>query len=364
MQAGFTRRRFLGTATAALATSLLARSDELESDEEVLFLPALGTPAADGAAWNVEFRAVVYERERRRLAEAALRELLGEKIGELSAAEQRWFTQRVGRFLHDHERGKEVTLEIGGRRLKLGKSRADGRVQATVRMSPAELGGAATGQDHLVSLTANLATDHTPRRVTIPLLCLAARGMSVVSDVDDTIKVTQVRDRAEMLRNTFCRPFVAVDGMAAPYARWAARGASFHYLSGSPWQLFEPLQQFAAQDGFPQGSWHLREFRPKSRQTLQLAGPPATHKRAVLVPLFQRLPERRFILVGDSGEHDPEIYGAMARRFPTQVTAVLIRDVTSESAAAPRYREAFREVDPARWQIFREPGEVGEVWQE
>lgn len=357
-----TRRQFLATTAAALLARPAAFADGLERDELVLFFPALATPAADGASWEVEFRAVVYERESRRLTATALRQLLDEKIGELSETEKTVFSERAGRFLHDHERGKEVTLELGGRELPLGRSRADGRVQATVRLSVAELGGAGPDRDHTRVLTARLLTEREPRTVNVPVVCLAARGVSVVSDVDDTIKVTQVRDRAAMLRNTFCRPFAAVDGMAPLYVRWAARGASFHYVSGSPWQLYEPLTEFAGLNGFPAGSWQLRDFRPKSRQTLELAGPPAAHKRAVLEPLLRQFPERQFLLVGDSGEQDPEIYGGLARQFPGQVRAIYIRDVTAESAKAHRYAAAFRDVERARWRIFREPAELPEAW--
>ena len=66
---------------------------------------------------------------------------------------------------------------------------------------------------------------------------LPPRGVSVVSDVDDTIKISQVADHRELLNNTFLRPMEAVPGMPALYRRWAKDGAAFHYVTASPWQL-------------------------------------------------------------------------------------------------------------------------------
>jgi phosphatidate phosphatase PAH1 len=52
-------------------------------------------------------------------------------------------------------------------------------------------------------------------------------GTSVISDIDDTIKVTQVNDRSALLANTFVRPFKPVEGVAAAYQAWAAKGRSY-----------------------------------------------------------------------------------------------------------------------------------------
>ena len=58
------------------------------------------------------------------------------------------------------------------------------------------------------------------------------------------------------------------------------------------------------------------------------------------------------MLVGDSGELDPEVYGKIYREFPTQVVAIHIRDVTQEARDAPRYKLAFADVPADRWTLF------------
>ena len=67
---------------------------------------------------------------------------------------------------------------------------------------------------------------------------------------------------------------------------------------------------------------------------------------------------RRFVLVGDSGELDPEAYADAYRAYPDQIAAIYIRDVSDEGRDAPRYRTTFSGVPPERWQIFRDPAEV------
>ena len=73
------------------------------------------------------------------------------------------------------------------------------------------------------------------------------------------------------------------------------------------------------------------------------------HKEAELRKLLTSFPDRRFILVGDSGELDPEIYGAMAREFGEQVQQILIRKVPGAKNDDARFQAAFEGLDAARW---------------
>ena len=188
---------------------------------------------------------------------------------------------------------------------------------------------------------------------------LAPRGVSVVSDLDDTIKITEVGNRDAMLAHTFVEPFKTVPEMVDRYRVSSKQGATFHYVSASPWQLYPALSAFLRQEGFPGGTFHLKQFRALDKSFFDLFGAPDKYKLDILVPLLARFPERRFVLVGDSGELDPEIYGRLAREFPEQVTQILIRDVsTTTRLDLPRYEKAFDELPRNRWQVFRYPREL------
>ncbi len=146
-------------------------------------------------------------------------------------------------------------------------------------------------------------------------------GLSVISDIDDTIKVSEVLDKRKLLHNTFCEPFSAVEGMPELYSQWANAGLAFHFVSSSPWQLYEPLASLLSDAGFPAGTLHLRQFRVKDRSVLNLWADPLTTKPPVIEELLQAYPARRFVLVGDSGERDPEVYALIARKYPARFCA-------------------------------------------
>ena len=176
---------------------------------------------------------------------------------------------------------------------------------------------------------------------------LEPEGLSVVSDIDDTIKITHVpAGKRTVLRNTFLKPFRAAEGMRERYLKFAAdAGASsdtsFHYVSGSPWQLYAPLRRFLfEQEQFPAGTVHMKNLRKnlldrgalRDIMAFAVGGDLATLDQKVrqITNLMIHLPRRKFILVGDSGEKDPEVYRAIQKLFPDQVLQVYIRDVLGE----------------------------------
>ncbi|PHZ07572.1 uncharacterized protein RHIMIDRAFT_242547 [Rhizopus microsporus ATCC 52813] len=154
-------------------------------------------------------------------------------------------------------------------------------------------------------------------------------GISVISDIDDTIKVTDILDgRDAILQNTFFRTAREVPHMNEVYRAWAAEGAHFHYVSNSPWQIYPALMDFINDKQFPKGSMHLRTV---STQDL-IMGRPGKHKLTVISKILRDFPNRKFILVGDSGEIDPEIYQQIYNEFPDQIIKIFIHDVSSQRA--------------------------------
>jgi len=143
--------------------------------------------------------------------------------------------------------------------------------------------------------------------------------------------------------------------MADVYRQWAEQGAAFHYVSASPWQLYPSLRGFVEQADYPPGSFFLRQFRLKDSSFWEFMQSSEQYKRDTIQAILRSFPGRRFILVGDAGERDPEIYGAVARDFPEQILHVYIRDVGRVADDHPRLREAFHGVQPERWTFFRHP---------
>ena len=177
-------------------------------------------------------------------------------------------------------------------------------------------------------------------------------GESLISDIDDTIKITEVPAGKDLvLRNTFCLEFKAATDMAKTYNELS--NTPIHYVSGGPEQLFGPLYDFliTGAGGFPEGTFHLNFF-PKnlfSSQTrsnlkrfaarkLKLERFATSslddtfdHKISKITELMDRFPNRKFILVGDSGEVDPEVYNEIRRKRGNQVKEIRIRDVINDN---------------------------------
>ncbi|CAO0790419.1 unnamed protein product [Mucor circinelloides] len=155
-------------------------------------------------------------------------------------------------------------------------------------------------------------------------------GISIISDIDDTIKDTQILSGARtVLSKTFFEPPQGVSGMADAYMAWYTQGASFHYVSNSPFQLMPMLERFLRDSQFPPGSMHLRD---DGKLLSRLVETPGQAKRDAILRIIADFPQRRFVLIGDSGEIDLEIYTRIASEFPDQILKIYIRDVTTPDA--------------------------------
>lgn len=165
--------------------------------------------------------------------------------------------------------------------------------------------------------------------VTEEIRVVEPRGVSLISDVDDTIKHSAIASGAkEIFRNTFVRELdeLTIDGVREWYNKLADMGVNMHYVSNSPWQIYPLLKTYFKLAGLPRGSFHLKQY---SGMLQGIFEPTAERKRVSLEKIMRDFPERKFILVGDSGEADLEVYTEVVQQNPGRVLGVFIRDVTT-----------------------------------
>ncbi|MDR0701461.1 MAG: DUF2183 domain-containing protein [Azoarcus sp.] len=320
-----------------------------DDEDRVLFFPGLAI-SGEADTVKVHVEAWVYEQETRRFMSWMLARYLGIDFDQRTPEEQALFQERSRYFRVDSERGINLAVRINGEILPLPETDAAGRASgAFIVRAPLPDPRDAAGR---IAFTLDATAGHPLAGQAGYAWFVPPEGVSVVSDIDDTIKISHVRERALLMENTFLKPFVPVPGMTAWYRELAQTtpGVAFHYLSASPMQLYPALQAFLDDEKFPAGSMHLRE---STAWHSVIAGKETSiaHKTSVLERLFTNYPKRRFILIGDSGEHDPEIYADAARRHPERIEAIHIRDVTGENRDAPRYRETFHGLPPTLWTI-------------
>jgi phosphatidate phosphatase APP1 len=138
-----------------------------------------------------------------------------------------------------------------------------------------------------------------------------------------------------MLKTTFLRnahtrfPFEGVAGLYRALQR-GPTGSDHNpifYVSSSPWNLYDLLAEFLDIQGIPQGPLFLRDFGIERRKFIAI--PSAVHKGRQIERILAAYPHMRFILIGDSGQEDPEIYRDVVKRHGDRVLAIYIRDVSS-----------------------------------
>ncbi len=184
------------------------------------------------------------------------------------------------------------------------------------------------------------------------------QGVSIISDIDDTIKISDVTDRKQLLYNTFYKDIKLVPGMAEKYQHWLQADGALHFVSSSPWQLYPVLTTAIEKAGFPVADYALKTFRFRDSSLLNLFVKSTETKPPQIKQILQRYPERTFILVGDSGEFDPEIYAKIKQQFPQQIKQILIRNVTNETADNLRFQALFKDAEPGTWQLFTTAKEI------
>ncbi len=156
----------------------------------------------------------------------------------------------------------------------------------------------------------------------VPVEILAADApFFVVSDFDDTVAVSDVLDKGKLLTNALLRDETtqqAVKGMPAFYRclREQEGRPAFALVSGSPVQFSPRIAAFLAKNLYPPMGLYLRELSP---QTL------SNYKQPVIRVLMKAIPNPA-VYVGDSGEHDPEVYKQMNTEFPDRVKRIYIRN--------------------------------------
>jgi hypothetical protein len=339
------------------------RRFEIRPDERVVFFPTCGSQEATSGRWQVSVHGWIFKPEMRSTRRVAtlglLRRLMRVRRGDPAEV---LFQERAGHFLVDNERGKRLRVRFGGSEHALEKSATNGHFRGEVMVEAEKAQRALEGRSDGWAGFEAVTVEGDARRFPGAAQLIEPNGWSVVSDIDDTVKESNVANRRQLIANTFLRPFEAVEGMPAVYRRWGAAGAKFHYVSASPWQLYEPLEQFFAEAGLPRGSFHLKTLQWRNRSLLAMGRRKQAAKLQAITGLLERFPKRRFVLVGDSGQLDPEVYGQIARRFPVQVAAIFIRNVSTGAGLSRRLGEAFTGVPRTSWRLYQEAAEL-EAWK-
>ncbi|MEY2479324.1 MAG: hypothetical protein QOI04_251 [Verrucomicrobiota bacterium] len=337
---------FSAPAPAQKVQQSTQRNVGLGRDEHVVFVRSYGRPIDEEGTWDLQVAGRIWKGNQIWMAGAGtsfVREILG-KAGIL-------FVQDVT--------GRQLTIQVGGFSDNKTSSRPPGPSgkQRTVSLI-SDKHGEFTGHIQLTNeevvrfsedrgtpkwhITYGLAGSQDKDSRDRIYLCRGA-GISVVSDIDDTIKDTHVWSKTATVLHTLS-PFKAIPGMADLFSAWSHNsGAHFHYVSGGPDQMEKPMEKFLDSAHFPEGSLDLRAVSLKDKKSAQdwRGGNPCHYKILKVGKILRDFPDRRFCLIGDAGEGDKRALLWLANKYSDRVRWVFIRRLPQN------VREDF--VDPKRY---------------
>ncbi|MFC3415480.1 App1 family protein [Algoriphagus hitonicola] len=157
----------------------------------------------------------------------------------------------------------------------------------------------------------------------------------VISDIDDTILISHATQIGKKLwlsisKNAYTRrPF---PGVSEFYQKLAIGGRNeVFYVSSSDWSLYDLIRDFLEFRNIPTGPILLKDKHINLKNIWTSGGGSHDHKFEKIRFLFSFFPEMNFILVGDSGQHDPEIYAELKEEFPDRIKSIFIREIKANN---------------------------------
>jgi len=258
-----------------------------------------------------------------------------ESTNPANATDSRWrnFVRNLRVFFNDEREGRKVSVGAAGKD-SAAVTDEEGYLKVTIAGAPPLAPG-------WQPVTARVGKESTEGRL---LVVPPENTLGIISDIDDTILISEVTDKDKLLANTLLKNPLqrkVVPGVADFYRRLAARNpkpeaAPIIYLSASPRQLHGSIQAFLDFNRFPSGVLITKKIT--NDRTSEPLLDQVAYKTQKIEDILMRLPHVRFVLVGDDGEKDPEIYHDIGTRHPARVEAIWIRRVNPDPAR-PRFLE-------------------------
>lgn len=308
---------------------------DVKADEQVILFNTDAYLDENKEHWHIPVHAWVYENDFDWIQKTVFSESMRAFYDlALTQETKAAFNRRVSYFTADNERNKHLIVEIEGYQYTITATRANGHSHDEIIIPRNHLNINMDGQIlpiHVV-LKAN-----DERVFSGEVRFLQPEGFSIISDIDDTAKVSHVLDKRLLIQATFYDPFSVIEPIAKAYHHCHQLGANLHFVSSSPWQLYPELTRFFSDEHFPWAQYSLKHVRFKDSSVLNLFKSGEITKPEQISELIEHYPLRQFILVGDSGESDPEAYAAIAEKYPRNIAGIFIRQVEHSNFESSRF---------------------------
>lgn len=322
-------------------------------------------------SWQAEFVACFFHKGEKDLAKNVA--IVAEEVGldgqkGLDQAVQQRIEQRLLPFLHAIAPSYSIDVNVPDQ---------SGTTIGKLTLGPANLNGISS---QVLALDGNHSSEG--QNITIKassgqfpkLICqthfAAPSGWTVISDIDDTIKITGSVDPIAIIRTTFTEEPQTTPGMPDFYKLLnETLHPAWFYLSASPYNLYPFLHSFV-QANYPHGTMILRDSSWQYLGGLlqSLTQGVQAYKVNRMQKIHSWLPTRKFVCIGDSTQSDPEAYAEIYKTYPGWVKAIFIRKVLNPPPLVgkndpARFEKAFQGVPQSVYTVFEMPNELEEHLQ-
>ncbi|KAH6679625.1 hypothetical protein B0J14DRAFT_473026 [Halenospora varia] len=370
------------TGTAVQSSLGISSSDLAATPTQVLNIPNYANWTDQG--WNLRFRGNVFKQPN--ISESKLNELaniflVGTSIEALPPAEQTQARNLTAEIFVVQQADEKVLMNIepaasqgsdgtssgsntaitprgGTQNITLaGVTTAEGDFDQFLPLANVSgpggylLAGNATNTLQRLNVYANGTLTGNATSYLVP-----PTGLTIISDIDDILRVTRIYQPADGLLNSFAKAFTPWMNMPDIYANWSQSipNFHFHYLTTTPEQVTRNYMDFIYKT-YPGGSFDTRPLNFSDvSATLSI-------RKFLLEKIFQTYPERKFILVADTSNSDVmKDYPAMATEFPGQVQCIFLRNTSATDSGDkfPYDTSGFKGLNNQTYMFFKVPDDL------
>ncbi len=230
--------------------------------------------------------------------------------------------RRAKELINNEIKNKTVEVEINHEKF-YEKSDFEGYFQFDVTLKK----GLKTGYYPI-----KLKIKNNPDTLTSKATIIDKKMIGIISDFDDTIIVSNVPNKLKLAYNTVFKNYKQrklVKGLKERFEKILAQNPKnlptpLFILSGSPQQLFNPIEGFLNYHNFPKHILILKKAHGKNKDPLS---DQYKYKMQKIEKLIQLYPNMKWVMFGDSGEKDKEVYESLTKKYPDKVLRFYIRDV-------------------------------------
>lgn len=366
---------------SAVASSLgISSSDLAATPTQVLNIPGYANWTNQG--WNLRFRGNVYKQpniSESKLDDLANVFLIGTSIQALPPAQQTQARNLTAEIYVVQQGGVNVSFNVvpapsqgadgtssgnnaltpagGSQSISIvGETTTEGDFDQFLPISNSSfnnglLAGNATTQLQRLNVYTNGTDTGNATSYLVP-----ETGLTIVSDIDDILRITKIYEPSEGLLNSFARAFVPWMNMPDIYANWSKSipDFHFHYLTTTPEQVTRNYMDFIYAT-YPGGSFDTRPLNFSDvSATLSI-------RKYLLEKIFQTYPHRKFILIADTSNSDVmRDYPAMATEFPGQVQCIFLRNTSATDSGDkfPYDTSGFQNLSQSTYMFFKVPDDL------